>query len=157
MIFNGKHIGFVYIIEAIPKDKWGNLLMGKKKFYTGYTGRAIDIRYSEHIKKIASNYLRRNFPNSRKKLCYVEIVDYIPKSKLPYFKVGNKRIPYHPREYEIKRMSKDKKIELIQSEKNMLLDFKPNFGNPVIILKNGWMFCKGKIKILPELFTKVNE
>jgi len=90
-------------------------------------------------------------------LCYVEIVNYIPKNKLPYFKVGNKKIPYHPREYEIKRMNKDKKVELIQSERNMLLDFKPNFGNPVVILKNRWMFYKGKIKILPELFTKVNE
>jgi len=35
MIFNGKDIGFVYIIEAIPKDKWDNLLMGKRSFNYG--------------------------------------------------------------------------------------------------------------------------
>jgi len=156
MWVNGKSVGFVYIIEVIPKDRWGNLLMRKRMFYTGYTGRAIDIRYSEHIRKIASNYMKRNFPNSRKKLRYVEIVKYIPKDKLPYFRVGNKMIQYHPREYKIKKMSQNEKIKLIDSERNMLLSFKPNFGNPIVILKNGWMFYNGKVKVLSELFTMVN-
>jgi len=150
MWVNGESVGFVYIIEVIPKDRWGNLLMRKRRFYTGYTGRAIDIRYSEHIRKIASNYMKRNFPNSRKKLSYVEVVNYIPKDELPYFRVGNKKIPYHPREYEIKRMSKDEKVRLIKSERNMLLNFKPNFGRPVVILRNGWMFYDGKVKVIEE-------
>lgn len=146
MWIDGKNVGFVYIIEVIPKDRWGNLLFDKTKFYTGYTGRSIDVRYSEHIRKISSNYLKRNFPSSRKKLCYVEIVNYIPKDKLPYFKVGSKMIQYHPREYKIKRMNKYEKIKLIQSDKNMLLDFKPNFGNPIVVLKNGWVFYNGKLQ-----------
>lgn len=147
MWVNGKNIGFVYIIKITPRDRYKNKKSFDVKYYTGYTGRAIDIRYKEHLRRICSGYMYRYFYYGKKELVYVEIVDFIPHEQLPYFKYNGKYAQYHPREYEIKKMSKFEKEVLISSERNMLLDFRPNFGNPIVILKNGWIFHGGKVSL----------
>lgn len=145
MLIDGKNIGFVYIIKIIPRDKYGFKNPSKIRYYTGYTGKAIDVRYKEHLRRILSGYMKKYYYYSIKELVYVEIVDFIPHKDLPFFKNKNSYAQYHPREHEIKRLPKKEKEALIKSDDNMLLDFKPNFGNPIVILKNGWIFHNGNV------------
>lgn len=112
----------VYMIEVQDLSRYDAIV--RSILYTGYTSRPIEERYKEHLNKRGSRYMRIYHPRSRKKLVYVEAVE----PKLPEWK-------YHPREWEIKKMVAEKKRELIHSERNRLIEFKPNFGHPVIKLR----------------------
>lgn len=105
---------FVYMLLFRDKDKPNAM------FYTGETVNIVR-RYSEHIKKINSNYLRRYHPNSVKRLVYVEIVETKEEGK--------------KREQKIKALTHIQKEALIDSDKNSLVSCEPNFGNPKICLK----------------------
>jgi len=131
VLVNGKNIGFVYMIKFVNYSRGGGYKFDRYgrpyKFYVGYTSRSIAVRYLEHILRINSGYLSRNYPDSSKMLVYVDIVDIKP--------YGWK---YHPREYEIKRLSHKEKIELIKSESNKLISYvlilKPLIKDVTIVL-----------------------
>lgn len=132
-------MAYVYILRIEDLNDSGYIK--KTTFYTGYTTRRITERTWEHINK-PKGYLRRYHPHSRKILVYVEKVEFIPKDELPYFKTGKKNragrdryTQYHPREFEIKKMPREGRQKLIESDRNELKEFKPNFGNPKISLK----------------------
>ena len=105
---------FIYILKFRDRDKVNSM------FYTGETVNIVR-RYTQHLNKIGSNYLKRWHPNAIKKLVYVEMVG----TK----KEGKKR------EQEIKALTHLQKKALILSDKNSLLTCEPNFGKPIICLK----------------------
>ena len=105
---------FVYILKFRDKGKV------KSMFYTGETVNILR-RYTQHLNKIGSNYLKRWHPNATKKLVYVETVENKQEGK--------------KREREIKVLTHKQKEALILSNKNSLLSCEPNFGKPKICLK----------------------
>ena len=104
---------FVYILKFRDRDKVNSM------FYTGETINIVR-RYTQHLNKIRSNYLKRWHPNATKKLVYVETVESKQEGK--------------KREQEIKALTQIQKEELILSDKNSLLSCDPNFGKPKIRL-----------------------
>jgi len=140
-----KRYGYVYIIKLEMRNHYGYKKHDRygrnTSYYVGYTGRSIYDRFKEHLRGIHSGYLSKFHRYDRKFLVYVELVDYIPHKKLPYINKGN----YHPVEYEIKQMSREEKITLINSDRNMLYYCNQNCNDLRIVLKNGWTFHNGKL------------
>jgi len=109
---------YVYILEL------GNRRSGKRIYYTGYTT-DISRRIREHLLNRSCGFMRYYHNNDIKKLVYVEVVNESKPMDLLY----------HPREREIKFMTRSQKHALLNSPRNHLISYIPNFGKPVIILK----------------------
>jgi len=114
---------YVYILDVrnYPhiRKKW----YYENIFYTGMTG-GVSKRYREHLLGVNSSFLKRCYPNSKKKLVYVEIMNGDYKTALR-------------REREVKRMSRKKKKELVCSDLNVLGRVEPNYGHPKVWSKTG--------------------
>lgn len=101
--------------------------MGIKSRYYGhrsvlYIGQTDNLtrRISEHLKGINSAFIKKNFPNSTKRLVYVEQVEGTFYDLLDY-------------EIRYKRYNKPRKIMMIDSIKNQLIKYIPG---KAIILKH---------------------
>lgn len=111
---------YIYILKVetlTGKSKYYGL---RKIYYSGQTNN-LRRRITEHLYKINSPFLQYNFPNSKKTLVFVK---YIYGNE--YDAIGE--------ETEIKRMSREKKEELIKSEENVLVQYVPL--RAIILKKN---------------------
>ena len=105
-----KQYRYVYMlhIENYNKSKhFGHTSI----YYTGQTNN-ISKRLMQHINGVNSTFLNSNYRNSIKKLVYIE---YIYGTEYQAIQ----------REKQIKSYSKPKKIELINSDNNMLVNYIP--------------------------------
>ena len=89
--------GYIYIIECIKMSKND---LGEKFFYTGMTARDPNIRFTEHVHGINSQWMCNNNIRPRR-LIYVELLKDCSLTDLLY------------REQQVKRMSHKTKGELI--------------------------------------------
>lgn len=108
---NEKCLRYIYILEIDNRGKRSKFFGLDKIYYTGQTNN-LKKRLIEHLNGLNSDFLKKNFNNSRKSLVFV---DYI---------FGNE---YDSLELEIKikNFSKSKKIKLINSKENKLIRYIP--------------------------------
>lgn len=114
MTHNNSHIvklRYVYIIEVDNRGEKSRYYGKKQIFYTGQTHDIIN-RLKQHLAGINSIFLKKNFPNSRKIIVYVNQI-----FANEYVAMGE--------EYKIKRMNKEQKLRLIHSDKNDLIRYIP--------------------------------
>ena len=102
---------YIYILSIDNRGEKSKYYGRDKIFYTGQTNN-LKIRLHQHIKGINSTFLNRYYQNAKKILVYI---DYIYGTEQDAIK----------KECIIKQLSKEKKIELIKSEKNCLVAYKP--------------------------------
>lgn len=108
---NEKCLRYIYILEIDNRGKRSKFFGLDKIYYTGQTNN-LKKRLIEHLNGLNSDFLKKNFNNSRKSLVFV---DYI---------FGNE---YDSLELEIKikNFSKSKKLKLINSKENKLIRYIP--------------------------------
>ena len=106
-----KCVRYVYIIGVDNR--------GRKSAYYGYrnifyTGQTINLarRFKQHLNKIDSNFLSKYFPNARKKLVFVK-------------QLYGDEYDAMALEWKVKRLSRSKKVELINSGENDLISYVP--------------------------------
>ncbi len=102
---------YVYMIDVDNRGDKSKFFGLRKILYAGQTIN-IKRRFIEHLKGQNSNYLRNCFPNSQKKLVYVEYV------------WGNEYDAIL-REKQIKKCSTLKKRQMLDSDDNVLVCYKP--------------------------------
>ena len=107
---NKECLRYVYIlnVSSIGRSKFYGM---KDIYYIGQTSN-ICRRISQHVSKESSNFLKKHFPNSRKKLIYVEYI------------IGTEYKAIE-RELQLKKLSRNKKEELISSKENQLIKYIP--------------------------------
>ena len=122
-IINVKCVRYVYMLDVDNHGSKSKYFGQRRIFYTGQTSN-LGVRLMQHLCRVNSVFLGRNFRDARKKLVFVEQLwgD-------EYDAIG--------REWEIKRLSRVKKLELIRSGRNDLIEYVPlkavilrRFGQP---------------------------
>lgn len=102
---------YVYILKVNNRGRKSKFYGLKKCFYTGQTDDIVR-RCLEHLSGINSKFLFANFRDAQKKLVYVETLEGTEYDSLA-------------RELEVKRLSHQKKEDLIVSERNQLVNYSP--------------------------------
>jgi predicted GIY-YIG superfamily endonuclease len=102
---------YVYILEVDNHNQKSQFYGFTKCYYPGMTA-DLGKRLMEHIRCVNSKFLSDNFRWASKKLVYVDYV-HGPEAQA----IGE--------EYRVKKLSKDKKEELIKSERNKLVSYIP--------------------------------
>lgn len=121
---------FVYIIEAVRMSKthWNKPLEDTIIYYVGFTAN-LKKRWSEHRSHSKSNYMTKN---------------NIAPRRLVYAEEQPNAFVAMMREQQIKKFPKDKKRQLILSNKN-------------VIVPNNWVVFKDEQKYLEQEAERLNE
>ena len=106
-----KRLRYVYIIEVDNYYKKSKFYGLTNVLYVGETNNLLR-RLKEHVSLVNSGFLAKNFPNSRKKLVFV---NYVFGTEYDSMR----------EEKRLKRLSRDKKLELINSAENKLVAYVP--------------------------------
>jgi|GEM_PF-5891514 len=115
---NVKCLRYVYMIDVDNRYEKSKYYGHKRILYTGQTNNLVK-RVKEHVQGVNSSFLKNNFPEARKKLVYVKQL-----FGDEYDAIGA--------EWNLKRLSRDKKLSLISSDDNDLVSYIPF---KVIIIK----------------------
>ena len=113
-----KCLRYVYMLDVDNRGQKSKYYGHRRIFYPGIAVNLI-VRLKQHIHHINSKFLSNNFPDSRKKLVFVK-------------QLWGDEYDARLIESKVKRLSRQKKLELINSEENELIMYKPF---KVIVLK----------------------
>lgn len=106
-----KTLRYIYILHVDNVNNKSRFYGQTELYYTGQT-KDLQRRIKEHLSGINSNFLNKYFRHAYKKLVYVGYI------------YGNENDAQNE-EFRIKKLKKIKKEELIKSEKNKLILYKP--------------------------------
>jgi predicted GIY-YIG superfamily endonuclease len=104
-------IRYVYILEIDNRGSKSKFYGHRKIYYTGQTDNLVR-RFKEHIKGINSKFLNKNFKDSKKIIVFVTYVVGTEYDSLIF-------------EHKVKSMNKNQKKDLIASDDNYLIEYKP--------------------------------
>ena len=102
---------YVYLLDVDNRRVKSKFYGQKRIFYTGQTVNLVG-RLGQHLTKVFSRFLRRNFPDARKKLVFVQ-------------QLWGDEYEAIELETKIKKLGRAKKLELISSEVNDLVLYRP--------------------------------